>query len=216
MFYKYRGLSNLKYALDILVNSRMFAAQFQELNDPMEGVYTYALGTLQPRDIDAISGDKNDYRLLSLSKTSNNMLMWAHYAEGHRGMVIGVDVEEKHVERENVSYVSDLALELTGNGEWGHRDTAIRILSKKYDVWAYEQEHRVFVRAQSYVKVKIRDLIFGIGTDADTKGLVTKIAQKFCSKARVRTITREELSTCMAGIHTENEPGVNVPRDRRQ
>lgn len=31
MLYKYRGLSNMTFALDILVNQRMFAAEFKRL-----------------------------------------------------------------------------------------------------------------------------------------------------------------------------------------
>ena len=38
-FYKFRSLSNLRYFLDIILNNRLFASTFQNLDDPMEGIY---------------------------------------------------------------------------------------------------------------------------------------------------------------------------------
>ena len=40
-FYKYRSLSNLKRFIDILINNRLYAAKYIELNDPMEGFFLY-------------------------------------------------------------------------------------------------------------------------------------------------------------------------------
>ena len=41
LLYKYRSLDNWKFLLDILINKRLHAARFQDLNDPMEGRYYY-------------------------------------------------------------------------------------------------------------------------------------------------------------------------------
>ena len=41
VLYKYRSLANWKFVLDILVNGRLYAAPFSELNDPMEGRLYY-------------------------------------------------------------------------------------------------------------------------------------------------------------------------------
>ena len=38
-YYKFRSLNNIRYFLDILVNNRLYAARYDELNDPMEGAY---------------------------------------------------------------------------------------------------------------------------------------------------------------------------------
>ena len=37
LFFKYRDISNLRYFLDILLYNRLYAAKYNELNDPMEG-----------------------------------------------------------------------------------------------------------------------------------------------------------------------------------
>ncbi|WP_082546057.1 hypothetical protein [Rhodanobacter sp. Root627] len=187
MLYKYRGVSNLQYALDILVNKRLHASPYKSLNDPMEGQYTYDAGTLEDWQIDQLFGRKNDYRLVSLSKTPTNMLMWAYYADSHAGFVVGVDVVDPRADIEPVRYVKDLGLER------GHFDEAKRILTKKFRMWRHEQEHRVFVSRASFVKVEIRELIFGIGTNLELKALLTTVAKKFNPRITVRTISKEEL-----------------------
>ena len=40
--YKYRSLENLGRILDILLHERLYAANFKNLNDPMEGHYRYS------------------------------------------------------------------------------------------------------------------------------------------------------------------------------
>ena len=38
-YYKFRNLNSIRHFLDILVNNRLYAARYDELNDPMEGAY---------------------------------------------------------------------------------------------------------------------------------------------------------------------------------
>ncbi len=35
--YKFKSLANFEYVADIIINKRLYAADFTELNDPMEG-----------------------------------------------------------------------------------------------------------------------------------------------------------------------------------
>ena len=39
--YKYRSLTNLKRLIEIVLESKLYASRYKELNDPMEGYYTY-------------------------------------------------------------------------------------------------------------------------------------------------------------------------------
>ena len=41
--YKYRSLENFEFFLDILLNKRLYASSYKDLNDAMEGVY-YSYG----------------------------------------------------------------------------------------------------------------------------------------------------------------------------
>lgn len=136
VLYKYRGLSNIPFALDIIVNQRMFAAEFKKLNDPMEGTYLYEPGTLSPQQINAIYEKKSAYRLLSLSESPNNMLMWSYYADSHSGMVVGLSLNDPDVVVERVRYVDDLMIDIHV------QDLAKEILGKKFSMWQHEREYR--------------------------------------------------------------------------
>jgi hypothetical protein len=202
LLYKYRGLSNLQFALDIIINGRMFAASFEQLNDPMEGSYNHGPGKLTQKQIDTLYGQKAKYRLLSLSEISNSTLMWSHYSESHGGIVIGVSVIDPKAHVAKVQYVDDLYLELAAPDlvlQRNYRDIAKTILSRKLRPWEYEQEHRVFIKKErsqgqpTFVNVQIMEVIFGINTDNDKKELVRKVAEKFCPDISIRTMRRADL-----------------------
>lgn len=38
MLYKYKSVDNLEYLLDIIQNQRLYLADIEELNDPLEGL----------------------------------------------------------------------------------------------------------------------------------------------------------------------------------
>ena len=85
MFYKYRTLDNFKFIVDILVNQRFFAATIEDMNDPMEGTYTFNEDI--PEDaIAALEEHQKKIKFCSLSKNEDSPLMWAHYSNGARGI----------------------------------------------------------------------------------------------------------------------------------
>jgi len=186
LLYKYRGLTNLHFALDIFVNQRLHAAGYKDLNDPMEGQYEYIRGTLDHWQREEIFGAKNQYRLVALSDTHNNVLMWSYYAESHTGMVVGVEITQPHAQTVPIDYVENLSIELD------HPDIAQRVLSKKLKLWGHEKERRVFVR-QPFVSVDVLELYFGVGTAGPVKELVTSIANRFCPGIQISTLTKDEL-----------------------
>lgn len=64
VLYKYRGLSNLKRFLEIILNKKLYGALYTELNDPMEGSFRYNYKI--PHEI--IEDLKKNVYLLSLPK----------------------------------------------------------------------------------------------------------------------------------------------------
>lgn len=80
MYYKYRSLSNIQFALDILVNHRLYASEFTKLNDPMEGLFTYDQSRYGQWIADALCSEKARWRILSLCEDPKNMLMWSFVA----------------------------------------------------------------------------------------------------------------------------------------
>jgi hypothetical protein len=187
VLYKYRGLSNLQYALDIFVNSRMHAAKFTELNDPMEGIYTYQADQLSPEARKSVLHKKTSNRILSLSETPYDMLMWTYYAEAHSGMVVGIEITENDASVQPVNYVDDLHIDTEC------ADIARGILVKKLKVWRHEREQRAFIHNKDFIQIAVHEIIFGLKTNPETAEFIEKVARQFCPAIEVRTIARSEI-----------------------
>jgi len=155
IIYKYRTTENFKYFVDIILNNRLYAAKYNTMNDPMEGQYLYKDGALDKTVLDLIYSQKEHYKLCSLSKKSNNFLMWSHYANGHRGVAIGVRIDNTKYTVKEIDYVPDLTLIENFDDM-----TAINILSKKLSFWSYEEEIRAFTESGNYIDVKVEEFGF--------------------------------------------------------
>ena len=171
MLYKYRGIKELRYFVDIVLNQRLYAAPYFDLNDPMEGHYLYNKGELDSDVRNLIKGQKQKLRICSLSRVNDNELMWAHYSEGHRGVAIGVEINKnKHdvrpVEYDGLPQVGMLNI---------HNSTAREILSHKLAVWSYEEEVRVFTDGKQYVDAEIKEVLLGRSMSTQDIGFVKKL-----------------------------------------
>lgn len=155
----------------------------------MEGRFIYSRGNLDKYQLQQIRGQKAKYKLLSLSETPSNMLMWSYYSEGHKGFVVGVEVSDRDVDIKPVEYVDDLKI------DHHEQDVAKSILTKKLSLWSHEKEHRVFKRNNCFVDIKVKELIFGLHVDPRQKELLTKIAEKFCKNIKISQISRDQLET---------------------
>lgn len=120
--YKYMPLR-----LDFFKNPMIRATPARDLNDPFEGCFNKN----QVRDADKNQGDyyrKNgkkvfdlddseiddimrcirselaDLGILSFTEDYNNPLMWAHYADNHKGMVVEFDLNEPFFENSTKEY----------------------------------------------------------------------------------------------------------------
>lgn len=173
MFYKYRTLDNFQFVLDILVNQRLYAATFEEMNDPMEGFYT-ADPDIPDESLNALKVEQKGLKFCSLSKYHYSPLMWAHYANGNRGIAIGIEVKDDADLRE-VIYGTHSHLVAS-------KPTTIErakdVLSFKADFWRYEDEIRVFADKGNYISVKVKEIIFGERADRTQKALLKNIVKK--------------------------------------
>jgi hypothetical protein len=89
------------------------------------------------------------YGVLCFCKGWRNPLLWSHYADKHRGMCLGFDVEDNTVQP--VYYVEDRPyIPYPFSGEL--KPISDQLLSTKYIDWQYEEELR------SWISLKERDL----------------------------------------------------------
>lgn len=153
--YKYKPLTNLWHTLDVIVNQRLYCAHWSELNDPLEGRYEIYLGEnsakLESIMTSRIELAKNNYRVSSLSADPTNFLMWSHYADGHKGIVIEVEVPEDHIDLIQVVYTPFSSV-FTDKVQT--KEDMRHLFNGKGEEWSYEQEYRL-VTEERFFKLPV-------------------------------------------------------------
>lgn len=153
--YKYMSLQNLWFVLDVVVNQRLYCAHWSELNDPLEGRYEIYLGEsssgLEEKMVTRIEGAKDKYRLASLSAGSTNFLLWSHYADGHKGVAIEVEIPDNHPDLIEVIYTSFSSV-FTSSGDI--KKDMRHLFNGKGEEWAYENEYRIVAESNYFILPK--------------------------------------------------------------
>jgi hypothetical protein len=163
--YKFRGPDQIQFALDIILNGRLYCANWTDLNDPMEGIFVPRSpvdgGDDCKREVEQIIEEKKKLRVCSLSKTYNSHLLWAHYASGFSGLAIEVDLPNDCPDVKSIEYRGVFA--------WVRTEEAMdaslaanKILSSKYDEWKYEDEVRILKQGDEYkLREPVKRIICG-------------------------------------------------------
>ena len=192
--YKYRSLENLEYTLDILLNQRLHCAPFDKLNDPFEGLFlsdhktsgahgfrTAGFGTRGFYEAKNITTTRSIAELpnpgksliCSLSASKADVRLWSHYANGHTGIAIEVDICDKNDYLHEINYVKQLTKnDLTLLTETNSNE----ILETKTHHWCYEQEFRI-ISDQDYFLVngKITGIYLGFRISTQIQEMILKI-----------------------------------------
>jgi hypothetical protein len=163
VLFKYRPLSthdDLARVLDIIINQRLYLPTVAQLNDPFEGCSiiingTWAgcsipitIGELQPPMKEALG----KYRVLSLAGRYDSPQMWAHYANGFKGVCLAISTSSLPYSCEKVEYNNEIKHEAGSRletKECALKDSceliARKSLLRKMESWFYENEWRVIV-----------------------------------------------------------------------
>jgi hypothetical protein len=173
IYYKYRSLDrdNLSYILDIILKTRLYCAKYHELNDPMEGYYA-SRENLSKDFKEYIRNRKGNYRICSLAQDDINKLLWAHYADGFKGIAIGVKTKElvHPVNYNGIQKLNELLI---------HPNQDITsIFSNKLEEWKGENESRLIInKPGNFINVEVVEIIFGLRMVENLKELLTSLVQ---------------------------------------
>ncbi|MDR6462676.1 DUF2971 domain-containing protein [Chryseobacterium sediminis] len=123
------------------------------INDPSE----------HKRKLERIQKLHNEKGVLSLSTQNNNILMWSHYTENHKGVCFGFEFSEDAFSKtKRVRYQSHY----DDIWAWLHTDEEVvdRILFSKSSDWQYEDEYRIIresIGAEKFNPDSLKEIIFG-------------------------------------------------------
>jgi len=137
-------LTSEKWGQVVLADRRLKYSRFDDLNDPFELLSAH-LGQRDVREFHKAMKAEVDkrYGLLCLSKTWRSPVMWAHYADKHRGLCLGFDVKEAA----RVDYTPARLKHVIDETKSGLRtivDLTKVALVTKFEEWKYEKEWRLF------------------------------------------------------------------------
>lgn len=126
------------FAFDDLRHRRLKIARFDDLNDPFD---LWAVAQPDPKLRKGIRDSKQElarrFGMVCFSMSWRNPLLWSHYADRHRGIALGFDINGAKVKK--VSYVPERPIVHAVDEEFVNH-----LLYTKYEDWQYEQEARVF------------------------------------------------------------------------
>lgn len=174
-------------------------ATYGELNDPMEGAFVI---TGDRRKVDnewlrLLRSEKNDLRICSLSRSYNNILMWAHYADSNRGCCIECEVTSSPDLVENVPVEYSPHIEPVDNLE--PVLAAKRILSRKLECWKYEDEVRYLKQIpkdsnkSKFLSIKIHRIYLGIRVSSTDKTFFKNLIKSIDDSIDVVFMKKEDL-----------------------
>jgi hypothetical protein len=138
-------LTHAKHALDDLRKCRLKISRLEDLNDPFE---LMAVALPEPAHRVAFAATKRQMGetrgVICFSRSWRNPVLWAHYADKHRGIALGFEIDETKIQ--TISYASQRLL-MNIEDESGNlaitSEMMNAILSTKYRDWKYENEVRV-------------------------------------------------------------------------
>lgn len=130
---------NSTFALKSLSEKRLKISTLDDLNDPFE-LIPYDLSNRTHRIAVQMTREtmSRGHGMLCFSADWRDPVLWAHYADKHRGVCIGFEIRDEVAKK--VAYVSE-RLPFPESPEMKDSEA---MLFTKYANWAYEEEIRVF------------------------------------------------------------------------
>lgn len=168
-------------------------AQYKDAND--KAIRDYAKKSVREGPISPDSFKKNGQEyfddlnrrmgVFSVSQKKDDILMWGHYSNSHRGFCVGFDTAEL-LKTEGVDYIGKVeyypefpVIIPNGNIEYQF----VKQIFSKWDKWEYENEFRLTKNHIDNRKIKIpkaafREIILGFQMSQKERLKVIKLARK--------------------------------------
>lgn len=128
-------------------------------------------------------------RIVSLTATNNNTVMWSHYAAGHRGVCLGFEVTQGTIFGEALEVHYETPLPEYTLGELNLGIMAEVLLLTKSNEWRHEAEWRILVSNPSnpeatthvlrYEPHSLSEVIFGVRVCHDDEAAIRAACARF-------------------------------------
>lgn len=190
------------FGLKSLWEKRLKITTIDELNDPFDLLPFKILDRAKRKEM-RLKNQRlgKSYGMLCFSEGWSDPVIWAHYADKHRGLCLGFEVEDD--EETEVIYV-DERQDLDNENLIANVEIPIWLYTK-YRNWEYEQEIRWWLRLPTPVKINGKDYYFK--PFDDSLKLVEVVAGASCEVAKkelleaIHPLLEIKLTQARAGFH---------------
>jgi hypothetical protein len=142
---------NQEFGLKDLRERRLKISDIVGLNDPFDFLSVAAPTKAARKMLREWRQDMaNDFGLICFSRNWHSPVQWAHYADRHKGMCLGFEIDESHLRQ--VNYVQSRPVWPAAPQPWPlsvKQRVIDQLLYTKFAHWSYEDEYRLFTRKES-------------------------------------------------------------------
>jgi hypothetical protein len=139
--------TNEEFGLSNIINERLKISLIGDLNDPFELLGIDRSDKIFRETFESTRDSALERSgVICFCKDWRNPLMWAHYGDKHKGICLGVDIDDIHIKE--INYLQNMvAPNIDMNKEFGGltEEYVDKLMVTKYEGWRYENEVRVIV-----------------------------------------------------------------------
>lgn len=195
-------LTSKHWALAAIKNRRLKVALFNDMNDPFELLGAELKTREDKAELRQLKEETNSMMgALCFSRSSDNPVLWSHYADRHGGICLGFDIRDDWAHE--VEYQGRRLQEI--EKEFLEDESEIlgrKLLTTKFEHWSYENEVRMILKLEDAVYedgfyffpfcdgLRLREVIAGVRCDMP----LDKLAQKLSAKDKDVEISKAQLA----------------------
>jgi len=146
--YKYHSINI--FLLHSLRNNTNWYSRLDQLNDPYECFF------IDKTNTQVFSNLRSSLYACCFSKNMNEILMWSHYADNHRGVCLEWEIDEEQLKGQlfEMKYSNEFTtIDEIKVSKSGHVDISIdtngKFIVSKFQPWSYEEELRTYLSLES-------------------------------------------------------------------
>jgi hypothetical protein len=210
--YKYRGVD--ADALAMLASDKVYLSRLDAFNDPFESLHlddeTIAHPDRPPARASLVEAS---LRVCSLSEDHQDLLMWGHYADRHRGFCIRFDFTRDPKICKllfPVEYKPTIPEIVTDNSD---AITAARVGTLvKADKWSYEREWRIIGNVPED-QALTTELFLDYAPEA-ISGIIFGVRMSDLHKTLIRKLLRDHSVNFMQAVRRDDSFALAIEEDR--
>lgn len=185
-----------KFISDLMKDGKLTQEEFNSLTNDTEKIFEHGWKY-------TFNSIRNNLRMFCLSEVNNNVMMYSHYAESHKGICLEFKVTDDSFwkELEYVRYKNEVPFfhPFHNDINFIHKELIeIETIIKSY-IWCYENEWRIikdgpYPMIHKFPSNILSSIIFGYQASSEDKLFIQRIIEKRTPTIQLKEVVKKEKS----------------------